>query len=272
MMKQTSETFHDIWKSMGGSGISARMAPKKASDAFLNHQFGWIPFLSDMQKFYSAYQNTAKYMSTMSHGNDQWKVYRRTLADDIQVTKVASGNGWRVTPFGVIHEQLFCSGTARWELWEEKSTLVTTSGMFKWYKPEFDLTNPEYNSAWNSMGRQMAMYGARISPSNVWRATPWTWLIDWGLNIGRSIDRVTEYLQDGVVCKYLYLMHHTVRRQIFRQYLPFKTGGVTLEFVRLVDVKQRSAAGSPYGFGTSWDSLNPKKLAILAALGISRFS
>jgi len=116
----------------------------------------------------------------------------------------------------------------------------------------------------------MTNYGVRISPSNVWRATPWTWLIDWGINVGRNLDRVSEYLLDGVVAKYLYLMHHQKQRFVLKQTLPFLTGTVVLEFYRDVETKQRKEAGSPYGFDSPWESLSPKKLAILAALGLSR--
>jgi len=271
MMKTSSEAFHDTWRQMGGSSISANMAPKKAADQFLNHEFGWSPFLSDLQKFYNAYQNTANYMSRMSHGNDQWQHYRRTLVDDFQTTKLDSGTGFRCEPAGYIHETMFSEpGKANWEVWEEKYSLIQTSGVFKWYKPEFDLSQPGYSSAWNRVMRQATMYGVRVSPSNIWRATPWTWLIDWGLNVGQNIDRVTESLLDGVVSKYLYLMSHQIRRVVLKQYIPFNTGGRLLQWARVIESKQRKEAGSPYGFGLSWDQLNPKRLAILAALGISR--
>jgi hypothetical protein len=270
MLQQSSEHFHDAWKQLGGNSFSAQQAPKKASDAFLNQQFGWSPFLSDLGKFSTAFGDTAKYMSQMSHGNDKWKTYRRTLLDDYQVVKVASGTGWRVQPAGVVHENILCTGPATWELYEEISTLVTTSGQFKWYKPEFDLSNAEYNSAMNRIGRQMTMYGLRINPSNVWRATPWTWLIDWGLNVGRNIDRVTEYLFDGVVSKYLYVMQHRVRTMKFITKLPFRDGPRTLTFSRIIDVKQRTPSSSPFGFSLPWSGLDARKLAILSALGISR--
>lgn len=275
MLKQTSKDFHYIWKSMGGQPVIPIQAPKKVSETFLNHQFGWVPFLSDMRKFYNAYKNTGNYMARMSQGNDKWKVYRRTLLNTNSSVKIMSGTNWVVYPGSqAIQSQMTrIPNTNYWEIWEEKSTLITSSGRFKWYKPEFELDGPEhfkYNSGWDNINRQLTMYGARISPSNVWRATPWTWLIDWGFNVGRSIDRIQEQLLDGVVSQYLYLMHHDIKKLVFKVTIPFKSGDVHLTWHRLIEVKQRREAGSPYGFDLSWDTFSPMRLAILAALGITR--
>lgn len=271
MLGQTASGFHDVWKTMGGNLVKPDMAPKKIADQFLNLQFGWIPFLSDIKKFHSAFQNTASYMSRMSHGNDKWKVYRRTLVKDFASTKIHEGTEWWVLPTGqFIQSHLTDGQSSKSEIWLEESTLVTSSGRFKWYKPEFDLTSGGYDNPLSAINRQMTMYGVRISPSNVWRATPWTWLADWGVNIGRNIDRLSEFLLDGVVSEYLYVMARNVRRLRFRQTIPFTTGPVVLEFTRMIEVKQRQAAGSPYGFDSPWESLSPMRLAILGALGLSR--
>jgi len=277
MLKQSSQDFHRIWKVMGGSGTSWKQAPKKVSDSFLNQQFGWNPFLSDLSKFYNAYKNTASYMGRMAHGNDQWKVYRRTLLDDLSETKITSGTG-RVFEPVLFYDHLLRPGTSiQWELREQIMTHVTSVGRFKWHNSLFD-KNPGWedgplfanNSAWDNVQRQMTMYGLRVSPSNIWRATPWTWLVDWGLGIGRNIDRLQEQLIDGVVSQYLYLMHHKTKRLELRVLLPLKSGDVNLTWYRTIDTKQRKEAGSPYGFDSPWESLSPMRLAILAALGISR--
>lgn len=274
MLQTTSKGFHDVWSTIASGRVSAAakiMKPKKAADQFLNAQFGWAPFLSDMMKFHKAFQNTASYMSRMSHGNDRWKVYRRTIYDDFKSTKIHEGTEWWVLPFGQFFQSHLTDGQPpKSEIWLEESTRITSSGRFKWYKPEFDLTDAGYDNPLSAINRQMTMYGVRISPSNVWRSTPWTWLADWSFNIGRNIDRITEFLVDGVVSQYLYVMARGTRTLRFRQTLPFVTGPVVLEFTREIDVKQRQSAGSPYGFDSPWENLSPMRLAILGALGISR--
>jgi len=110
-----------------------------------------------------------------------------------------------------------------------------------------------------------------LSPSNIYKAVPWTWLIDWFTDFGSVVDRLQDIGLDGIASKYLYLMRHDFREVVLKQTLPFKNGGaVTLEFNRVTDVKIRRESDSPYGFGLSWGSLSPKQLAILVALGVSR--
>lgn len=272
MLRTTASGFHDIWKSMGGNTQLKHQAPKKVSDHFLNHQFGWSPFLGDMGKFISAYNNTERYLDNMSRDHDRWRVRRRTLEDVVSDVKLAGGVGSGHRPnFEPTAWAWWRTGDQpTWEVREQVHDIVTSVGAFKFYKPEFDKSNPEYHSAVNTVGRQLTMYGARISPSNIYRSTPWTWLIDWGLNIGRSVDRITEFVQDGVVSKYLYVMRHRVRSLELTTRLPFPSGDVILQHRMTIDAKVRRGADSPYGFGLSWDSLSPRRLAILAALGISR--
>jgi len=279
-----AKRFHKEWDIIrAGSGLNPgfkgapsnpwKMQPKAAADEYLSQQFGWAPFLGDLNKFYKAYLNTDEYMRRMSDGNDKWLHVRRVLLDDFQETKIYSGDyTWALQPLGYPFPDGFLRPGQRvtFTLTEEKSTLVTTSGMFKWYKPEFDARLGDYNNLMFNISRHMTMYGVRVNPSNIWRATPWSWLLDWGLNIGRNIDRLTEYVEDGVVCKYLYLMHHTVKRQVLKIYFPAKQGDVSMQFVNYVDVKLRREADSPFGFGSPWDTLSPWRLSILAALGLSK--
>jgi hypothetical protein len=179
----------------------------------------------------------------------------------------------RVSPAGDIVQVLFRDGASpTWTVKEEKFSLITTSGSFKYYRPEFDPDLPDYSSAWNAIQRQLTMYGARITPSNIYRATPWTWLIDWFSDFGSVVDRITDWAWDSILCKYLYLMRTDYRRVTLTQVLPFRTGDVVLSFQRETNAKIRRGSDSPYGFGLSWNNLSSRQLAILAALGVSRKS
>lgn len=292
MLRQTAKGFSQLWETMGGktllrpqafglldprSRISPNtknlgiMKPGAIADQYLNQQFGWAPFVSDLGKFYKNCQDFSGYYEKLKRDNGKWKHVRRTLKDEVQRTLLASGTGLRCEPAGYVMENLLCRpGQARWEVWEEKYTLITTSGEFKYYIPDQDSNYPNDHPGLSEMYAWLTMQGLRISPSSVWRATPWTWLIDWELNIGRNLDRVTEALYDGVVSKYLYVMGHTVRDVVLYQTIPFISGDVLATFRRRVEVKQRIASGSPFGFDSPWETLTPWRLSILAALGISK--
>lgn len=282
MLATSAKGFAQAYETMGGKTLFPKggghprlgiMAPGAISDQYLNHQFGWAPFISDLDKFNKNNLNFFQYYEKLKRDNGKWKHVRRTLKDDVQRTLLASGTGFRCEPAGYIMENLLCRpGQAKWEVWEEKYTLITTSGEFRYYIPDQDTNYPNNYPGMSALYAWLTMQGLRISPSSVWRATPWTWLIDWQLNIGRNLDRVTERLYDGVVSKYLYVMGHTVRNIVLYQTIPFNSGDVLATFRRTVEIKQRMASGSPFGFDSPWDTLSPWRLSILAALGISRGS
>lgn len=270
MLRTTSNIFHDLWKVSGGSTSGKFLAPKAASEHFLNHSFGWVPFINDLQKFHSVYQNAAAIKSRMTSENNRWIVRRATLLNDYQETKIGANSGMAVEPAGD-YVSILMNGSPSWEVWERKASLVTTCGSFKYYRPEFDDSLPDYGSAWNTIQRQLTMYGARINPSNVYKAVPWTWLIDWFTDFGSVVDRINDIAEDAITSKYLFLMRHDYREVVLKQVLPFKSvGSMTIEFSRVTDVKIRRESDSPYGFGLTWNGLSPRQLAILAALGVSR--
>jgi hypothetical protein len=183
-------------------------------------------------------------------------------------TKISGGNGIMTTPS--LSGNYF-SGTPTWEVREIVVNKVTASGKFTFYRPEFDTGLSEYNSQWFAIQRQLTMYGLRINPSNIYRATPWTWLIDWFVNVGDHFDLLTDMLVDSIVANYLYLVQRKTVTRKFIQYLPFtQTGDLSLEWNFNINTLERVGANSPYGFSLTWDTLTPRQLAIIGALGITR--
>lgn len=268
MLRTTASGFHDVWKSMGGNASKEMMQPKKIANQFLNKEFGWAPFIGDIKRLQAAYFASAKYIKHLSLINGKPTRRRSLLVDTKTEVRMASGTQCIITPALDSH---FFSTTPTWEVVEEVQTLVTASGKYSFYRPEFDTSLNEFNSLWNQMQRNLMLYGLRISPSNVYRATPWTWLIDWFSNVGDHVDLITDMSVDSVVNHYLYLSHRRQTVRKFRQILPFRqTGTMTLEWQKVIDAKQRVESGSPYGFSLSWDDLTPRQLAILAALKLSR--
>jgi hypothetical protein len=278
MMRTTSRFFHDIWRGMTGSSWSPafkHMQPKKAADHFLNHQFGWSPFLKDLRKFYNAFDQADNHIEKLTRENGQWIRRKRLMYENSTgPVLLGSGTGVKLFPnssFDSPFAPWFPPGSpSTWRVTEEVITKVYTVGRWRYYRPEFDKTNPKYSGIMNNMKRQMTLYGARISPSNIYKATPWTWAIDWVSNFGDQIDRANDMLVDSVACQYLYVMQHQQRVRKFYQCLPFTSGTVLLEFSRVIETKQRREGLSPYGFSLSLANLTPRQLAIAGALGISR--
>lgn len=286
MLRTTAKALASSWRAAGGNLTGEVMSPKGAADQFLNHEFGWVPFLKDLRTLYSVYHGSEAYMKRVTETNGR-PTRRRSTLIGIPVVEAGPDGKPRIR-YGPTHSDIilssgvgqmsgpslsgnYFSGTPRWELREIVEDKVTASGKFTFYRPEFDTGLSEYNSAWFAIQRQLTMYGLRINPSNVYRATPWTWLIDWFVNVGEHFDLLTDMLVDSIVANYLFIVERkrTVRK--FVQTLPFaQTGTLSLEWNLEINSLERVGANSPYGMSLSWDNLTPRQLVILGALGITR--
>jgi hypothetical protein len=271
MLRSTSQTLHTSWLNLGGREMTRLMQPKKIADNFLNHQFGWVPFLSDIRKLYRTHQNSVAIKRQLTRNNDRWVTRKKVLSNETDQNIWSKGNGMSVEPAGYYIGTLFDAGTSpTYELKEEIRSEISAVGSYKYYRPEFDPDMPDYNSAWSNLNRDLAIYGARISPSNVYRATPWTWLVDWFTDFGGNIDTITDWAQDSIVARYLFVMRHDIREQVFTQTLPFSGNHLSLQWSAKMEGKIRKQASTPYGFGLEWKFLSPRQLAILAALKLTR--
>jgi len=287
MLKTTSGYFHDQWKQtnvLSTSNVSVNsayaMTPKKAADQFINHHFGWAPFVNDLSKFYDTMSRMDEIVGRLSRQNGQYVRRRMTLQDGTVTTKIAEGNGCKLWPNSSFDADTRWSGTkswfigggATWELYDVLLDSIKAVGKFYFYRPAFDTSLPDYTGVFKTLQRRAEILGLRINPSNVYKATPWSWAADWVSNLGDHVDHLNDILSDSIACEYAFVTRHTRRVRRFVQKLPFASGTVTLIFDRLVDVKQRKGALSPYGFDLSLSDLSLKQLTIAGALGISRSS
>lgn len=278
MLKTTAEGFKDVWKSIGGKRGSPLMQPKKVADQFLNEQFGWAPFIGDLVKFDHVYRNSADYIDRIKRQNDQWVRRSRVLNHTETIETLASDNIPGVYPAGDQFTQMCRPMTwkgntvrAYYETTVERVTHTWTTGLFKYYRPEFDSNLMDFDSNWKTAQRYLTLYGLRANPSVLYKITPWSWLADWFTNLGDNIDNASARAFDGSLSKNLYIMAHTSRIVKFKSFYNFWDGPLTTEWYRNIETKQR-AEGGPYGFGWSQSDLSPRQLAILGALGITRFT
>lgn len=285
MLRQTGKAFHEFWKDLNfGSTVGGRlnrqlhwMTPKRASNEFLNTQFGWIPFIRDINAMCDAVIFSEQYINDLSSSNGQW-IKRKKVLEDVEsserifreYTLGCEPAGWQIAAMmrEVEIDGVTCGAVH--DLYDESVTQVWAEGAFKHYRPEFDRSLEDYNSVFRNIQRHIALYGANISPSHIYKAIPWSWAIDWFSNTGRIIQQAEAEINDALVTKYLYIMHHKTRRVVSRHHGFFWSGEQAFEWTQYIESKQRQTADSPYGFGLDWSDLSPSRIAILTALGISR--
>lgn len=283
MLRTSAKGFHEIWKNysnLGGVGVLKKgsnidprwsMQPKKVADHFLNHQFGWVPFVNDLVKFQDVFAKSQQYIAQISRDNDKWVRRVRTMAHTEESTKLCTNSGLGCEPIKFeMSDFMDFGGGGHWDLHKEETSIVWASGSFKYYRPEFDSSLQSYDSAMSALQRNLTLYGLRINPSNVYKATPWTWLIDWFSNVGDQIDLANDIAQDGIVSKYMYVMQTKVTHYRSYHYVPWFSGRSVLSWDRFIETKQRQPASSSFGFDLSPDALSLRQLAILSALGLTR--
>jgi hypothetical protein len=271
MLKTSGESYKDIWQTLS-SHRGPEMLPKRAADHFINQEFGWNPFLNDLRKFLDVYQDSGNILKKLSDENGQWIRKRVTLHESITSSVVAQGNGLVLFPnASFVTEPGWFVGIPQWTVEHEIVRTLSAVGKFRYYRPEFDRDSMYgYNTdPFGDLQRHLTIYGLRVSPSNLYKITPWTWAIDWVSNFGDYVDRVNDMAVDSIAAQYLYVMQDVHTRRVYKQYLPFTNVTVQLEFTRTIEGKMREEGLSPYGFNLDWSNLTARQILIAGGLGIS---
>jgi hypothetical protein len=273
MLRNTARDFKAYWSFLGGGNSGTRMNPKGLADSFLNAQFGWAPFIRDIRDVLDVVNNYHSYISDLSARNGKWEHREAVLEEKTTDSVLLTGSGYKVTPGGFLVDQ-FCqldgSWTSRFTYSKRETVKVWCSGDYTFYRPSFDMSQSDYDSGMNQVRRLMTLLGTDISPSLLWKITPWTWLIDWFTNIGNMIEAADAAALDGVISKNVYLMMSWTRDLILQQEINMFSRPLAFEFTRRVTSKQRGHAETPFNFGLLPGDLSAKQLTILGALGISK--
>ncbi|DAD52194.1 maturation protein, partial [ssRNA phage Gerhypos.2_40] len=273
MLQTSARGFRDLYLNLGGNPISQTLKPKKVADHFLNHSFGWVPFVQDVVALCDNIVNADKKFEKISKDNGQDVRRRATMIDHTETITLGGDDLCLVSPGNIAFLQNCLVAPPRYEVTLERKINAHSVGRFRYYNPYFDMSRPEAQSWLGSMMRQLTIHGARVSPANVYKAIKWTWLIDWVSNTGKIVNQFSDGLVDNMAATYLFFCHTQELTYHFRQIMPFNaaSGGTKIfEWTRRIYVNQRKEADSPLGFGLTWENLGPKQLALLAALGLSR--
>jgi len=273
MLQTSAQGFKDYWSFMSNRSMTSPiMSPKAAADHFLNHQFGWKPFLGDLSKFSEVLPNMDSHIRQISDSNGKFERRRVSLISDATSTELSNESGFHTTgnllPDGPIMNCFRAVPTR--VLTEDVKTNVSAIGKFRFYRPEFDRSQSNYQSAWASAQRQLTVLGARISPINLYKIYPWSWAVDWITNASDYLEYVSDSLIDSLAAEYFYVTvyQHQVRTLFYT--LPLWSGTVYLSFSRSVKSIERVEGNSPFDFSLTWRELSSRQLAIAGALGISR--
>jgi hypothetical protein len=151
-----------------------------------------------------------------------------------------------------------------------------------WFKGSFTYVLPELPGYPERLEKYLIetdrLLGLTFDASSAWQISPWSWLIDWFIDIGTQMDIMSVNFDDNLVLNYGYAMQEIKRSVVAEVNYDKSTDkarkACSLDFVKtsLVSSQKRRIRANPYGFvlqtdGEFWSAY---RLAVLGALGLSR--
>jgi hypothetical protein len=270
MLKTTSGGFSQLWKDFGGTVSGNTMSPKAAASQFLNVTFGWQPFIKDLQDAYNVLDAFEAYIDRIRESNGSWmkRTRKEEVVESEEVLYQGQSNTNSCSP-ALLASDFLVPGSCYQTVTRQKMTRVWHTGTFKYYRPEFDYAH-KMHPALRRMRQLITALGLRINPSVVYKVTPWTWLIDWFVNVGDYVTRVQDMATDSIVSREFYSMRHSVVRLEYRKRFSTMDGqSFDLKWYRYVETKRRGSAESPFHFTLLPGGLSVRQMAILAAVGLT---
>lgn len=240
----------------------------KVSDFNLAVAFGWLPLLSDCISLYQGQKKLAKTIAQLKRDNGRPIRRRFEVKDQTQDSSeiLASGSD----PYGTNLSPNFITrvyGDGHWELSRHETTRMWFSGQFRSWLPEQGQMSDDQ---WTSMIRNR-LFGLSPTPSRIYKAMPWSWLIDWFSNVGDNLANLNTNVADRQINDYAFLMRHSETFNRLSVLQRFHTEGDNVVEARAItesgtSLKERTQA-SPFGFGIKIPDLSPFQLTILGSLG-----
>ncbi len=288
MLTQTWEFFKSIRSikfsryartSVGEFLGSTVKGVREASGDYLNLQFGWVPFLQDLAFLTDMQRKLARKMAWLKKHNGK-SIRRKVTLDASSFSEKIDRT---IVPFTsmspVLPTQLYSGSVVSTDY---LPITKTYSGRI-WYSAKYRLYIPELTN-FSTKALQFSLVGLDLDPSIIYRATPWSWLLDWFLNVGTVLQNIYLRARFHVVAEYAYVMGSEDYRYDAPGYCDVNTGVFSWNGSAFVwSGKPRRLSGAsqttyefrkreeanPYGFGFTFKGLSAYQWSILAALGLT---
>lgn len=226
---------------------------KKGGGAYLNFQFGWKPFLSDLKGLLDFQQTTENRLRQLKRLFDRGGSSHRVENGSAEQTTVSTS-----PPFlgsTIYYRQ---SGSA-------KGWLVV-----KWIPETVYTLNPPSHDELRRRAFRSA-YGLNVNISTVWEALPWTWLIDWFSDIGDylSVSHNSVGFRPGA-CYQMIQSEARSTNGIIGPHPAFAPNLTVDGPSTVYSVRKTRTVVSPTTISVRAPILSPSQLGILGALALTK--
>jgi len=265
---------------------ASKTTGKSSSNFFLENQFGLQPFIGDLTSFVHVQKKGIDTLDNLIRNSG--KIIRRRYKFPDENMTTTKGGRTVGQPFSftktrpLLGPRYFIAEESNnkpsyntfWDVQTSRKTWF--SGAYQIYMPN----DMEPVSRLRSIADHLRWdYGLDLNFDTLWNLAPWSWLLDWEVNMGDLITNLSRWSQDAVVLQYGYVMQETKSRYIvspipnnyFQNQLKDTAPNEFLPAMGVTVHKKRRIRATPYGFGKAYGSLSVNQKAILAAIGITRF-
>lgn len=264
MLRTTAKGFVSLWKSMT-SGLTSPKA-KAIAEHNLNTQFGWMPFVSDLRRFYSTYKKADRLIKQFQKDNGEWILRKGTVdmtdRSDGIVESSDNYTGHYPRPSFIFNNRYL---TGNYTVEKRYKQIVSFSARYRYYVPNI------LSGSWKRKA-YAKLYGLHITPGVVWDATPFTWLVDYFGNVGDVLSSYDDGLAENLATKYAYVMGYTEKYLQCKSTADLISGPNVQTWDFGVTRKQRAESNSHMAFSLDEGTITPRQKSILMSLGISYFT
>lgn len=275
LMQSVAELAREGFASVVGSQILSSLATKSSffrslGSEYLNVQFGWVPFLNDLSSIIRSVSNANQSILNLEKNDGLVVRRRRGLKPTETVTSA----------YSAFDGGLYV-GSYKFSAWSDFNpdqfvpvTKIQRTKQRVWFSGAFTYKLAVEDSLLSRFERYEqyanALLGTRITPSVLWELTPWSWLVDWVVDIQSALQRAELMQSDGNVMKYGYLMRETTQETQLTSTIRFSNGAVRHYGTTSRRIVKRRYRATPFGFGLNPSAFTDRQWAILAALGLSK--
>lgn len=244
--------FPEMLKNMGDV-LSRRIHPKSIPEGYLSYSFGWAPLVSDLLALFNlakSIDDRMRYLRKLEKGTH----IRRRLGKRV-VQHVITSNGYSAGATYPNGQTILRADT------------VDTEVLRVWFTAQAKLRNKlPVATDMHYLSKRLVL-GLRASPSTVWNAVPWSWLIDYFFNVGDVIEATDGILPFDVPSMCIMAeSKSTASLQNVRMLPGFTYEGGTMQTV----AKRRHVEYSPIPWLTFEPLLTLGQKANLAGLVVAR--
>jgi hypothetical protein len=246
--------------------------------SYLNLEFGWVPFINDIQSISAAVIKSQKIVE--QYARDSGRPVRRkyrfpeiiqtnTWADDIPTVLVQNTRqtlnyfrspGDVSAVWGPISGQFSASTSVRTQRW--------FSGEYMYHLPDKDNLVGKF-AYYASLAEKLTGFG--ITPIALWDLAPWSWLADWFADFSTVISNGSLFgdPNTNLVLRYGYMMEFvdsvTTAISLGTVLNGFEIGNLSTSVRHTM---KRRVQATPFGFGLDTASFTDYQWSILASLGL----